>query len=83
MRHGVPELDEERMMIGFRNFDFNPYYFERDPEDKTGFTELHDEINPGWVRPISSDESIEIQKEFRLKWKSGLSKTQLKKPAAF
>jgi hypothetical protein len=33
--------------------------------------------------PISSDESIEIQKEFRLKWKSGLSKTQLKKPAAF
>jgi hypothetical protein len=49
MRHGVPELDEERMMIGFRNFDFNPYYFERDPEDKTGFTELHDEINPGWT----------------------------------
>ena len=83
MRHGVPELEKPRMMIGFRNFDYHPYLFNRDVEDKENWEYLHDEVNPGYIKPINEEESLIIQKDFIKLWKTELAETQLKKDAAF
>ena len=83
MRHGVPELEKPRMMIGFRNFDYCPYLFYKDVEDERGWEKLSDELNPGYIMEISEQDSIDIQKDFLRVWKSGLAETQLAKDAAF
>lgn len=83
MRHGVPMLEKPRMMIGFRNFDYYPYHFERNPEAGRDWIELYDEVNPGWIRSIDQEESIELQKDFLNEWENGLAKEQLKLEAAF
>jgi|SaaInl8_200m_RNA_FD_contig_81_619839_length_10764_multi_4_in_0_out_0_7 hypothetical protein len=84
MRHGVPELKYPRRMLGFRNFDHMPYHFKRSVEnDEEGFTPLYDDVNPGYIKPIFNDESLEIQVQELKEWKSGKSEEQLKKPAAF
>ena len=83
MRHGVPELEKPRMMIGFRNFDYHPYLFNRDVADKENWEYLHDEVNPGYIKPINEEESLIIQKDFIKLWKTELAETQLKKDAAF
>lgn len=68
MRHGVPELEHPRMMIGFRNFDYYPYLFEAYPEAGNRWIELQDEVNPGWIGDIDEDTSIYVQKQFRKEW---------------
>ena len=83
MRHGVPELEKPRMMIGFRNFDYYPYLFHKDVEDIRGWEELSDELNPGYILEIDSKESELIQRDFLKVWNSGLAETQLAKDAAF
>lgn len=86
MRHGVPEMKHPRMMIGFRNFDHYPYYFKKskpeNTEDGETWLELPDEINPGWIKPISERESFDIQKEFKKEWEEKASEV-LKTDAAF
>ena len=62
LRHGVPELEKPRMMIGFRNFDHNPVLFSN--QEMEGSCVFVDELNPGFQKHISSQESIEIQKDF-------------------
>lgn len=83
MRHGVPELEKPRMMIGFRNFDYYPYLFYKEVSDERGWIEMHDEINSGHMLEISETESIVIQEDFLKVWKSGLAEKQLQKDAAF
>lgn len=83
MRHGVPELEKPRMMIGFRNFDYYPYLFHKEVEDERGWEKLHDELNPGYILAIDEVESEMIQKDFLKVWKCGLAETQLAKDAAF
>lgn len=83
MRHGVPELEKPRMMIGFRNFDYCPYLFYKEVSDERGWIKMHDEINPGYMLEISETDSIQIQQDFLKVWKSGLSEQQLSKDAAF
>lgn len=63
-RHGVPSLKEKRMMVGFRNFDLEPYHFKREVTDPENWKELKDEYNPGFIKRISEKESIKLQKEF-------------------
>lgn len=69
MRHGVPELENPRMMIGFRNFDYYPVYFEAKPEGGNNWIELPDTLNPGWVFDLTPQESIEVQNKFNKVWK--------------
>ena len=83
MRHGVPELENPRMMIGFRSFDFYPYLFESLPTDVRGFEELYDLTNPGFIKEIDLNEANIIQKEFIHKWKTELHIEQLKLAPAF
>ena len=83
MRHGVPELEKPRMMIGFRNFDYCPYLFYKEVADERGWEKLSDELNPGYIMEISEQDSIGIQKDFLIVWKSRLAETQLAKDAAF
>jgi len=66
MRHGVPELEHPRKMIGFRNFDFNPVHFIS--EKKDGYIELPDKVNPGFVKNISSEEAESLMLEFNTKF---------------
>jgi hypothetical protein len=73
-RHGVPELEKPRMMIGFRNFDHLPFEFSDTlPNDgDSRWAEFPDNVNPGFVRPLSNSEAtqfllndIKEYKEFR------------------
>ena len=68
LRHGVPELDKPRMMIGLRNFDYNPYYFEASPEENSSYKELYDVRNPGWVKELSNEETQQIQIKYNKIW---------------
>ena len=81
MRHGVPRLEKERMMMGFRNFDYCPFHFQASPEGGNNWIELQDEINPGWIREISEEESIELQEDYLKKWKSNFHEYISKNPA--
>ena len=83
VRHGVPSLEKDRSMIGFRNFDHMPYYFEAEPEGGNDWIEMPDTFNPGWVREICSLEAVELMKSFNEKWTNELAEEQIKKPAAF
>jgi len=69
MRHGVPALEKPRMMIGFRNFDFYPEYFEANPEGGNTWIELPDNKNPGWIMESTPEVSEKIQKDFIKFWK--------------
>lgn len=69
MRHGVPELDKPRMMIGFRNFDFYPKYFEAQPEGGNNWIELPDNKNAGWIQDCSPEGSVMLQQNFIKEWK--------------
>ena len=81
MRHGVPALEHPRMMLGFRNFDHEPYHFVTKETD--GYEPLHDEINPGYIRAINEEQSVKLQVDELKQWKNGKAEEQLKKPAAF
>ncbi len=83
MRHGVWGLENPRSMIGFRNFDHQPYYFEKDPQGGNDWLEVQDELNPGWVKELSSDDAKEMMHNFNIKWCNELFEEQVKKPAAF
>lgn len=79
MRHGVPELKYPRMMIGFRNFDHNPYYFNQNEFE--GSSLLEDKINQGYIKQITQEESISLQENFVKNEKEKLK--ELIKKAAF
>ena len=83
MRHGVPELEKSRAMIGFRNFDYYPMYFEKDPEYGKMFYELYDKINPGWIMEVDEEQSQILQMNNLKKWKESEAEIQLKKKPAF
>jgi hypothetical protein len=69
-RHSVPMLAQKRKIIGFRNFDFNPYLFiggEICAPD--GWTVLTDKTNHGILRQMSSDEAMTVTQYFnQFKW---------------
>jgi hypothetical protein len=69
MRHGVPALDKPRMMIGFRNFDFYPMYFEAHPEGGHNWIELPDNKNAGWIQDCIPEDSVMLQQNFITEWK--------------
>lgn len=82
-RHGVPKLKEKRMMIGFRNFDCLPYYFEGQPEGGAGWIELQDQYNTGWCRKIDSADAQEIMLKFNNKWMSYIFNDYVNQKSAF
>lgn len=86
VRHGVTSLEKNRTMFGFRNFDYNPFYFKENIdniEDKKGFVELKDKVNPGFIKPIDSEEAKKLMLDFNKKWKEELYDEYSKKDAAF
>lgn len=82
-RHGVPELNNPRSMIGFRSMDFSPVLFEEHPEGGNKWYEIQDELNPGWGMEITSEEAKTIMLDFNKKWQDELFDIFIKKPAAF
>lgn len=83
VRHGVPELKNPRSMIGFRNFDHLPYYFESSPEGGNKWIELPDKNNPGWYMEYSNEEAKDEMKKFNKFWKETLFDKFKDKKAAF
>lgn len=82
-RHGVPKLQSPRLMIGMRNFDHSPFYFESSPEGGNGWIELQDEYNPGWIREYSNKEAKEEMIKFNNLWMDRTFNDYVNKDAAF
>lgn len=81
VRHGVPSLEHPRKIIGFRNFDHLPFLFSKD--EFKGSELLEDNENPGYIREISSEESVKIQKGWNKEYKNTLFYEYKDKKAAF
>jgi len=84
VRHGVPELDKARSMVGFRNFDLNPVLFQTTkPEDESDWVKVEDKLNAGWEKEITSEEAKEIMLDFNKEWKNKIFEEEKDKLAAF
>lgn len=83
MRHGVPELEFPRRMLGFRNFDHHPKLFNNKVDHLSDWEVVYDKINPGYMKNITSAEAVKVQQEELKEWKNGKGEAQLKKKAAF
>jgi hypothetical protein len=83
-RHGVPSLEEQRSIVGFRNFDMNPVLFQTEiPEEPEYWTEVEDPLNPGWRKSISTKKAKEEMLKFNKKWKEEIYDAEKDKLAAF
>lgn len=81
VRHGVPSLEKPRRMIGFRNFDHLPFLFSKD--EFVGSEFMDDNENPGYIKEISSEESVKTQKVWNEDYKNNLFYEYIDKKAAF
>ncbi len=92
-RHSVPILNKPRKIIGFRNFDHNPFQFfgtelfkelNLHPIAADGWHPLKDNYNPGYIKSISSEEATKIMAKFnKEEWPSKWKKVKENNEAVF
>lgn len=66
--HSVPELDKDRAMFGFRNFDFNPYLYQQDYT--LGSLPITNQCFKGFASKTTTENSELLQEDFIEDWKN-------------